>query len=770
MINYKYSTLALAIVALLSGCGAEDNKSLSSDNNNIKAPILKGYVTIPALHVGMTAQGNYEYFDPNPAPRPEGKSVYRWLDANDAPLGSEQMLKITYPLLGEQVRFCVELVAQGEINNVGDEICSEPRQVEVALGEKPTAENVQLDDAAPTVGETLTGSYDYMHSDSDSEGESQLVWKMGTGGNQVTIPNATSANLELAPITQGKAVAFCVTPITNDTPVLGGEEVCSEATALVAAKSGTAPEAKNVAIAGDGFVGAKLEGSYVFDDADKDIEGTSKLIWKRDDVVIVPAVTTASYTAMDADADKKLTFCVTPIALTGTPTDGTEECSLPLTITKKDEISPIVTDVTISVKSGGLAEVDEVLVASYDYSQENGALEGESLGYWTVDSVKQDNCDVAQGCEYPLTQTDIGKAISFSVTPKTTLGTPGDIAHSEAPTDVMGIKLSGTLEYDKQLIAVVFGYDGDVATGGHWMIDTDSQDGPSGDDNRTSQGTGLAHTIGTRASLVLEGGTKANDYDWIKNGGTAYDDARNFVGKSVYFCLDTVSYDRKCVSAADFSEVKGGLYFDPLVPTKRGVEPIRRVDFGKFVYHRSLTVAEAALKADAGFGENIPDATSSLMANGIEWALFAQVIETQKPAVTLCRNLYNDKTNKGDWHLPISQFNALDGNGQIKYIPNAYEKEGNNPPTGSGDSIIKLTKEVITDNNEPVYGISPVFGWPIGAVDGSPSVPYGSASVFAKDGKYNVVRFYANGGTANNYTPDQAPLISCVSVQSVASE
>ncbi|MDX2321678.1 MAG: hypothetical protein QNK26_13910 [Moritella sp.] len=744
--NYKYSTLALAIVALLTGCGAEDNKDIG-DDNNIYPPIIKGEVTIPALHVGLTAQGAYQYFDPNPAARPEGNSIYSWRDAVDTELSSEQAIDLTYDLLGDSLRFCVTPVAQGTNTTVGEEACSDPRVVNEPLGEPPVADNVQLDNTTPDVGETLTGSYDYSHSDA-SEGNTEFTWY----ADDSLIAGADAITLALlASETELKAVKFCVTPITQESTPVRGDETCSLATDPVKPIAGSAPVAENTVIVGNGFVGAVLTGNYDFVDTDGDLEGTSRRVWNRDGAPI-PNATATTYTAVDADENKNLTFCVTPISATGTPTDGIEACSADLLITKKIETVPVAADVAANVQSGGVAEVGETLVSSYTYSQDEGASEGDSLGNWNVGGIDQPSCTTAQGCEYPLTQADVGKIISFCVTPETLLGTPGIKACS---TDVttMGIELSGVLEYDNTLVAVVHGYDGDVNTAGNWMVDTTDQTGPAGDLTPISQGTGTTYTIGNRAAVTNDtnGNLIIDDYDWIADGSVAVD-ARNFVGKSVQFCLDTVSYGQKCVSAADFAEVKGGLYFDATNKTLRAIEPIREVAFGAFVYHRPLTVAEAALKADAGFGADIPNASETMTANGLDWAKFSQIVDGEKLALNSCRNLY---ATGGDWHLPISQFTA----GSKGYISNSYAADGNIPPTGSTNSMIRLTKDLITDSDDPTFGISPVYGWPIGGTD---KIPFGSASRLPDDGNFNVVRFYANGGSANNYTEAQAPLITCV--------
>ena len=766
MMKYKYSTLAVAIVALLSGCGAEDNKSLSDNNNNIKAPIVKGEVTIPALHVGMDAQGNYEYFDLNPTPRPEGNTIFQWRDVNDAPLGNEQILAITYPLLGEQVRFCVQPVAQGEINNVGDEICSEPRIVQEPLGEKPVANDVLIDDLTPTVNDTLTGSYVYDHSDIESEGRSEKVWKMGTTGNMVAIPDANASTLTLAPITEGNSVAFCVTPITDDIPVVRGDEVCSALTAPVDVLTGNAPVAENVAIAGEGFVGETFTGSYKFTDAQNDLQGDTKLVWERNGAPIADA-TAKTYIAVDADDGTDLTFCVTPIAATGSPTDGAEVCSAAKAITKKTEIAPVAANVAISVESGDLAEAGQVLVASYEYSQTNDAPEGDTLGHWTVGGVALDDCTVAQGCEYPLTSADIGKDISFSVTPKTSLGTPGAVANS-GNTLVNGIKLSGVLEYDNTLTAEVFGYNGALASTGQWLVDSSNTDGPAGDLNRTLAASGVQYKIGTRAQgvdaprevsyekkvdgvvtvITADAGvlTVVDDYDWAiddKTSGGTIADARNFVGKDVEFCLEVSGQDR-CVLASDNDGVTGGLLFDASDASQRAIEPTRLVVAGTRTWHRPLTAAETTL-AGTEFGE-LPASDTVTTMNGIDWALYYNNVDANKDqanAVLVCRNLYK---NAGDWHLPIGTYDS-------RYPLQTVH--GNNPPSEKSDpntTAKGINESLITSFYDNTVLLSPTTGWPTGNGDakGHKFTYASSSDGSAKAKGFYVTRFYAyvGGNTA----------------------
>ncbi len=92
-------------------------------------------------------------------------------------------------------------------------------------------------------------------------------------------------------------------------------------------KPNAAPTASSVAIAGTPAVGQPLTGSYTYADADNDPEGASTFVWQRGGSPIGGA-TGKQYTPVAGDAGQTLTFCVTPVASTGTAT-GAQACSVP---------------------------------------------------------------------------------------------------------------------------------------------------------------------------------------------------------------------------------------------------------------------------------------------------------------------------------------------------------------------------------------------------------------------------------------------------------
>lgn len=83
------------------------------------------------------------------------------------------------------------------------------------------------------------------------------------------------------------------------------------------------PQALNVSITGTAQVGSTLNGSYLYKDADSDVEGNSIFKWYRSEdtlgmnKIAISNATTRSYTLQAADIGKYISFEVTPVARTG---------------------------------------------------------------------------------------------------------------------------------------------------------------------------------------------------------------------------------------------------------------------------------------------------------------------------------------------------------------------------------------------------------------------------------------------------------------------
>ena len=754
--KFRKSALAVVVMTALMGC-SEDNMDIGEGNNTY--PPRATEVSSPALNVGERVEGVYTYFDPNPEARPEADSRYQWVNESDEVLGTERELLLMNAHKGDMVQFCVTPVARGSVNSVGEEVCSSAREVSEPLGEEPEASNVVLDNTDPAIGDTVTGSYDYFHPEDIPEGNSVLEWQ----ANMTPIADETSATITLtAENSENKAIRFCVTPKTQQNVPIIGQQVCSDATGIIVPVPGSAPEARTVVADGEPYVGARVTGSYEFHDEDGDKEGQSTYQWQRNSTAIDGA-TDLSYNVVDLDDKTRLSFCVTPVSATGTPTHGAETCApMDEDISVKLETPPTATDVAFT----GTQEVGETIVGTYTYVQADDAPEGDTVAFWEIGGVPQNDCASSTSCDLTVTQEHVGNSLMFCVEPKTQLGTPSDTSFCSAPADAMGIVLTGALEYDKELTAVVHGYKESASTG-VWNVATDNQNGPAGDSAGTEQHTGNIYKIGLRDNVTDSNGNSViDDYDWLADG-TQTVDARNFVGKNVNYCL-TTEFGERCVSSAAAKGVTGGLYFDAADATKRGIEPIREMEIGALAYHRPLSVAETKLKDQANLGALIPDAHASETINGIEWALYNHVgLDSDPQVVKSCRNLYAEN---GSWYLPMGTRNST-------YDNNFYESSGNAgvPEFGDGEGMLDLTKGLVTGGGNKSYSMGPVTGWPVsnGGNSGIERRIYTNATRMISHpskpeliGNFYSLRFYAGlvGNTATS-TPDTSGYVSCVKVR-----
>ncbi|HIF9180642.1 TPA: hypothetical protein ACX6QL_001690 [Photobacterium damselae] len=752
--NRQYNLLAVMIIAALSGCQGEENTSLESGTNNIYLPTVKGEVVAPSLHVGSKVQGKYEFFDPNVQPRLEGVSLYSWRDDTANEISKKRELQLGYEHLDMNLSFCVTPVAQGNINTVGIEVCSTPQLVKEPLAPKPEAYNVIIDnDAMPTVGDSLEGSYLYSHQDNFSEGSSEFSWK----ADGHTIIGAIQKTITLkASETEGKEISFCVIPVTQiseSSAAIKGEQVCSELTEKVLPLVGQAPTVDNVKISGSPFVHAKLTGEYTYNDDDGDNELNSTFIWKRNNTIIFGA-DTVNYDVVSDDVGSIISFCTTPKAATGLPNLGQQICtSMDKPIEEIVEEAPEAKSVAISF-DGNHAVIDTTLHGQYEFIHSGGSEKGNADIEWRRNGSLVKSCteDEANCTSYTISDNDLtNENIEYCVKAKTLYETPASDFTCSSSIVASAIKLKGKLEYNAEITAVGFGDFQDLSAI-EWRINTSTQDGPLGDTDPGSR-MPIAGATGSSSYRIGVAGSATSDYDWDYS---SLIDARNFIGKQLDVCIETY-----CINASNSSDISGGMFVDETA--MRTIEPVRIVILRDSAdpsialkYHRPLTLAESNNKK---YGST-PIVSESIELNGIKWALPKH---ENKEVLDICRNLYNDKT----WFVPQTQFSG-------NYILNIYDGENKPSPDYTGAmtkakaTIINLTKTLISNNNNSSYLNSPVFGWPIGPVKNNTDTGdivkgYIGATFANKQQNFNVVRFYANGGTANNGKASEGFFVSCIS-------
>jgi hypothetical protein len=161
-----------------------------------------------------------------------------------------------------------------------------------------------------------------------------------------------------------------------------------------------------------------LTGSYTYADANNDPQGNSTLRWLRGGIAIAGA-TASTYTLVVADQGSTITFEVTPVS-TVAPTTGTPVVSS-ATASVAGDGAPTASNVTIS----GTAQVGQLLTGSYSYADANNDPQGTSTLRWLRGGVAIAG---ATASSYTLVDADQGSAITFEVTPVSTVapttGTP----------------------------------------------------------------------------------------------------------------------------------------------------------------------------------------------------------------------------------------------------------------------------------------------------------------------------------------------------------
>ena len=394
------------------------------------------------LQVGATLTGHYTYSDVNGDI--EGTSTFKWYRADNASgLNKTEIAgatSVTYMLqaadTGKYISFEVTPVAQTGTTQ-GTAVSSAWAGAIVPAEAAPTA-TVQAITGTLQVGETLTGHYTYSDVNGDLEGISTYKWYRSddsSGLNKATIAGVTSVTYVLQAADTGKYISFEVTPVAS-TGVAQGTAT-SSAWAGVIVPAEVAPTATVQAITGMLQVGATLTGHYTYSDVNGDIEGTSAFKWYRADNASglnkteIAGATSANYMLQAADTGKHISFEVTPVAQTGTA-QGTAVSSAWAGAVVPAEAAPTATVQPIT----GTLQVGAILTGHYTYSDVNGDTEGTSIYKWyRADDVSGLNKTAIAGATaitYVLQSSDIGKYISFEITPVASTGIAQGTATSSA--------------------------------------------------------------------------------------------------------------------------------------------------------------------------------------------------------------------------------------------------------------------------------------------------------------------------------------------------
>ncbi|MBP6483650.1 MAG: hypothetical protein KA254_03410 [Rhodoferax sp.] len=209
------------------------------------APTASAVAITGTAQVNVALSGGYTYADAESDA--QGTSTFRWVRNTvntGVGGGTDVATTLNYTAVagdqGKYLYFCVTPVASAG-TTTGTEVCSSATAAVAAANAAPTASAVATAGTAQ-VGVQLTGSYTYADAESNPQGTSTFRWVRNTittgvgGGTNV----ATTQNYTAVAGDQGKYLYFCVIPVAS-AGTTTGTEVCSTATAAVAAAPVAAP-------------------------------------------------------------------------------------------------------------------------------------------------------------------------------------------------------------------------------------------------------------------------------------------------------------------------------------------------------------------------------------------------------------------------------------------------------------------------------------------------------------------------------------------------
>ncbi|GIP22841.1 S-layer homology domain-containing protein [Paenibacillus sp. J22TS3] len=314
------------------------------------------------------------------------------------------------------------------VDKAGNESDSAAAQAQIVKA-APSASNVEVT-GTPVEGQTLTGSYSYGDMNGDAESGTTYQWYRSDDAaltvKHMPIAGAVSQAYVLQAGDIGKYISFEVTPRSAEEPMVG-TPVESAATAKIGAAP-AAPAASDVLVAGSPVQGQTLTGSYAYADVNGDTESGSTFQWYRSDDpaltlnhTAIAGATGRNYVLQAEDIGKYISFQVTPRTETA-PTTGTAAESAATAKIEQAPAAPVAAGVMVT----GSAVQGQTLTGTYTYADANGDSETGSTYQWyrSDDSGLTKNHTAIAGADqtaYILQADDIGKYISFEVTPRSSV-------------------------------------------------------------------------------------------------------------------------------------------------------------------------------------------------------------------------------------------------------------------------------------------------------------------------------------------------------------
>ena len=198
------------------------------------------------------------------------------------------------------------------------------------INKAPTASPVTLSGIAKE-GKKLTGGYTYFDAESEIEGVTQFQWYVSASNIITSItdpqlePIVGESSLELYPTNTeiNQYIYFAVRPVATSGQLLGSWELSAPTSVkVVTSTTDTAPIAINVEIVGTAKKNATITGSYLYYDAEENVEGVSTYKWYISDSLAGIKVeqfgeTAKTFLLKQSEVDKYVFFQVVPKSATG---------------------------------------------------------------------------------------------------------------------------------------------------------------------------------------------------------------------------------------------------------------------------------------------------------------------------------------------------------------------------------------------------------------------------------------------------------------------
>lgn len=295
------------VISTLSAC--HDHRALPKPDDINESASVSSVVISDTTQPGQSVTASYTFIDAN-----SGKdiSTYQWL-IDDEVMGDTLSLTLPTDSEGKNLTFCVTPLSSATSTMPGATVCVE----KVILGQysPPTIEQLTLSSPIET-GIEVTASYLFVDENNRAEGESIYRWAIDN------MDFSTEKSITLPTDSANKMLMLCITPVAISGENSQGEETCTEQITITA-KVGVPATVENLTITGVAKAGNEISLSYDFVDIEGDIEGDSLITWSIDGVEVSQ---NSTLTLPNDSSGKALSLCVTPISLTGIPTQGEETC------------------------------------------------------------------------------------------------------------------------------------------------------------------------------------------------------------------------------------------------------------------------------------------------------------------------------------------------------------------------------------------------------------------------------------------------------------